>query len=717
MLTPFLVLAVTRPLYFPFITGKNFIFRMLVEILAAVWVVAVVRFKNLRPRLSPLLWTVTAFVAIMGLATIFSLSPYRSFWSNFERMEGYLGLLHFFLYFLLLISVFKSERDWRMFFYTSLGVSVIVSFYSIFQLAGKLAIHQGGTRVDATLGNATYLAAYLLFHLFFAIWFFLNSKNLGVKIALAGIFLLESFILYHTATRGALLGFLGGLVVLSLIVAFSAKGRSRQWSLSILAALVLIPVVFFLARNTSVVKKSPVLSRFAGISFQETTTQSRFIIWGMALKGWQDRPMLGWGQDSFLYVFSKYYDPSLWRQEPWFDRAHNIFLDWLTAGGILGLLSYLSIYAAAVWILRRLFRKGVIGRASFAVLISLAAAHFFQNIFVFDNLTSYLLFFGVLGYIHSAEHLKKDRHRSHPAHQSSSSYAGLEVGLAVVAGAALVLMLYFANIKPMTTAAAILNGLRINGEHAPSGKVDAVIAAFKTGLDLNTFGAMEVREQISQAAALILRDPAIATQDKTKYLEFAIGEMEKQVIDFPSDMRAKAFLATIYSSAGRPEDAIGILSEALKVSDRRPQFYFIAGEAYLNANRPEQAIEAMRRAYDLAPDYPEAVFNLATVLIIGKKDQEVEELFQKHFGAPIVYDARYAQAYIQAGKVDKALVIWKKIVEGDPGDAQSHANLGSVYFQAGDKANAIKEFEEAIRLEPKFKEQGEEIIKRIRGGQ
>lgn len=717
LLTPFLVLVVTRPLYFPFITGKNFIFRMLVEILAAVWVVAAVRFKNLRPRLSPLLWTVTAFVAIMGLATIFSLSPYRSFWSNFERMEGYLGLLHFFLYFLLLISVFKSERDWRTFFYTSLGVSVIISIYSVLQLAGKLDIHQGGTRVDATLGNATYLAAYLLFHLFFAIWFFLNSRNLGAKIAFAGIFILESFILYHTATRGALLGFLGGLVVLSLILAFSAKGRSRQWSLAVLGVLVLIPVVFFLARHTSLVKKSPVLSRFSAISLQETTTQSRFTIWGMALKGWQNRPILGWGQDSFLYVFSKYYDPSLWRQEPWFDRAHNIFLDWLTAGGILGLASYLSIYAAAVWILWNLFRKGVVGRVSFAVLTSLAAAHFFQNIFVFDNLTSYLLFFGVLGYIHSAEHFEEDRHHPHPANRSSPSHAGLEVGLAVVAGAALILMLYFANIKPMATAASILDGLRINGEHAPAGRVDAVIAAFKEGLDLNTFGTMEVREQISQAAAFILRDPAIATQDKAKYIEFAIGEMEKQVKDFPSDMRAKAFLATIYSSAGRSQDAIGILSEAFKVSDRRPQFYFIAGEAYLNANQPDKAAEVMRRAYELAPDYPEAVANLATVLILAKKDKEVEGLFMKHFGAPIVFSERYAQAYIQAGRADKALAIWKKIVEGNPGDAQSHANLGSVYFQAGDKASAIQEFEEAIRLEPKFKEQGEEIIKRIRGGQ
>ena len=177
LLTPFLVFVVTRSLYFPFITGKNFTFRILTEILAVIWVYAALRYPRFRPRSSPVAWAVIGFIAVMGIATIFSLSPYRSFWSNFERMEGYIGLLHLFLYFLLLSSVFTSERDWRIFFHTSLAASVIISFYAIGQLAGTFAIHQGGTRVDATFGNATYLAAYLLFHIFFALWFLLRSRE------------------------------------------------------------------------------------------------------------------------------------------------------------------------------------------------------------------------------------------------------------------------------------------------------------------------------------------------------------------------------------------------------------------------------------------------------------------------------------------------------------------------------------------------------------
>ncbi|MBI4122666.1 MAG: hypothetical protein HY462_01575, partial [Parcubacteria group bacterium] len=130
LLTPFLVFIVTRSLYFPFITGKNFTFRILIELLGVVWVYAALKFPSFRPRSSAVLWAVVAFIGVLGVATIFGLSPYRSFWSNFERMEGYIGLLHLFLYSILLISVFKTERDWRAFFYTTVGASALAAVYA-----------------------------------------------------------------------------------------------------------------------------------------------------------------------------------------------------------------------------------------------------------------------------------------------------------------------------------------------------------------------------------------------------------------------------------------------------------------------------------------------------------------------------------------------------------------------------------------------------------
>ena len=162
---PAMSLIIAGSLFFPFITGKNFFFRIGVEILLFFWIFLALFDRNYRPQKSPLLIILTALAVILSLATIFGENPYRSFWSNFERMEGLLSHLHLFAYFLILTSVFKKEKDFKRFFIALLGISVIVSVYGYLQLFEKIPAHQGA-KLDATFGNSTYLAVYILFHLF-----------------------------------------------------------------------------------------------------------------------------------------------------------------------------------------------------------------------------------------------------------------------------------------------------------------------------------------------------------------------------------------------------------------------------------------------------------------------------------------------------------------------------------------------------------------------
>lgn len=720
-LVPFIPLIITRSMYFPFITGKNFTFRILIELLSTLWIFAALKFPRFRPRSSALAWAIVAFTIVLGLATLFGLSPQKSFWSNFERMEGYITILHLLLYFLLLTSVFTTERDWSAFFHTSLAVSVAISLYGVLQLLGRLEIHQGGTRLDGTLGNATYLAAYLLFHLFFLIWFFLRATNLYARFAYGAIFLLEAVILYHTATRGAILGFFGGLVVLATILAVAEPGRLRRLATYSLGVLLAIPILFFLVRDTSFVRQNFVLARFATISLQETTTQSRMIIWSIALQGWRERPILGWGQESFVYLFSKYYDPRLWRQEPWFDRAHNIFLDWMVSGGTLGFAAYLGIYGTGFWLLARSWRRGVIAGATFSALGAVLAAHAFQNLFVFDNLASHLLFFAVLGFIHTHARSRQEPIgvKSGSARLSASARAlprsiSYTVGLIVVV--LLASSLWAANVKPMLAARAIIDALRLGSRPDPRGKVDLITAEFRRGIALNTFGTTEVREQASQTASFVVRDQSLADQDKQKFLAFVIAELEEQVREAPADIRAKAFLASAYATAGRADDALATVHAALEVSSRRQQFYFVAAEVYLSANQYDQAIQVLGRAYELDPAYDEAVHNLATALIVAGREAEAESLLQEHFGQAIYPDQRYTQAYSRRGNFEKVAEVWQAFVRREPTSYAYHVSLGATYARLGRVDGAIREIEEAMRLEPAFRPQGEQFIQELRSG-
>src|SRR3989344_6522573 len=62
---------------------------------------------------SPLVIAVMVFVAVFLLSGFFGIDPKMSFWSNFERGEGGLQLLHFGIFFILLTLLFREKKDWK----------------------------------------------------------------------------------------------------------------------------------------------------------------------------------------------------------------------------------------------------------------------------------------------------------------------------------------------------------------------------------------------------------------------------------------------------------------------------------------------------------------------------------------------------------------------------------------------------------------------------
>ena len=225
---------------------------------------------------------------------------FKSFWSNFERMEGWVTLVHFFLYFVVLGSVLKTEKLWNCFLNTALVAAVIMSFYALAQVAGIAEVSQGANwRVDALLGNSSYLGVYMLFNMFIAAWMFLRAKTTSRKLVYAALFVMFGYILFNTGTRGSVLGLVGGSVLaFSYLALMAPKGASiKKWALGGLVAVVLVAGGLWAARDTALVADNPVLNRFVGITLAEGGI--RFTIWQMAFEGVKERPILGWGAGKF----------------------------------------------------------------------------------------------------------------------------------------------------------------------------------------------------------------------------------------------------------------------------------------------------------------------------------------------------------------------------------------------------------------------------------
>ena len=708
VITPFYI---STAMFFPYITGKNFFFRVVVEIIFALWLVLASLDARFRPKSSPVLWAVAATLSALILSTVFGANPYRSFWSNYERMEGLISHLHLAAYFLVLASVLKVETEWRRFFYAISASGALMAVYGYLQAFGITAISvQSGLRVDGSFGNASYMAIFIVFNVFLAAYLFSIEKRNWLKSIFAGFVIFEIPIVFLTATRGAILGLVGGLILLALLFSFLSPERRIRWaSISVIASAILLALIFFLVQNSGFVERNYVFSRFRNLNFSERTIQSRFIIWGMSFEGFKEKPVLGWGIENYNQVFNKYYKPALWLQEPWFDRSHNIIFDWLVSSGILGLLAYLSLFCSALYV----FWKKYISAKSpgslvlAAIFSSLLAAYFFHDFFVFDNLISYIFFFSILGFAHFLHRRSQEpdfrQQFFTPAHSFAAAFAAF----------GLILALYFLNIKPILANTRLLHLLKDINSQGQS--VDLILSDFESILSLKTFGSGEAREQFGAYANVVAKS-SLPQPVKDKVIQTSIRELERQVQDSPDDARGYIFLSSMYGNAGRHKDALAVIERALELSPRKQQIFFLLADTYLALGDNQKAYGAVKTAYESDPEFESAVKNFAVVAIISGRVSEAEEALIRHFGTIIVPDQSLITAYSRTGEFGKVRDIWLEFIRTEPKNAQYRVNLAATYMELGQPQEAINELEKAIELNPQFKEAGGYFINEIKAG-
>lgn len=713
----FIPFVISETQLFPFISGKGFDFRILVELLGAVWLIGMFYDSSLRPKASWITTSVLVFGGVVIAADLFGVSPYKSFWSNFERMDGLVSLLHLFAYFFIAGAVLNTRSRWKLFFNTSVLSSVAMSCYAFLQLAGKITINQGGVRIDGTFGNATYLAVFMLFNFFITLllmaWMQRDQRSTMKPLwyawySLALIFQLIS--LYHTATRGAILGLVGGLVLTALIVAIFGKKESsfsnaRKISVGVLIAMLLVTGGFFAIRKTQFVLTSPTLSRFSSLSVNEINKQGRRYVWPMAVKGFMEKPILGWGQENFNYVFNKYYDPRMYNQEPWFDRAHNIVLDWLVAGGALGLLSYLGMFAALLYLL---WKNNSLSLVEKSIIVGLTAAYFFQNLFVFDNLISYVYFFSLLAFVHA----ESVQGKAEPRWLSRFSENDLVArkALPVVVVILTIFALYSLNIKPIQANKTLIKGLSFNVM-----TVDQSIGHFKKVFEYKTFADTEATEQLLNQFGNFMGKSATA-ESKQAYTMLAVEKMDQQVNRFPNDARSLLFMGSMRNRLGDPANALPYLERAQKQSPQKQTILIEIGLSHLSLGDYPHALEKFKAAYDLAPENAEAKILYAIGAIYSKDTVLTKRLLAELGQDAAATDDRLISALAGTNQVAEAVKLIERRVTLQPENPEIRFRLSAGYLALGQRAKSVQILQEVVKLFPEFKERTEYYIKEIQAG-
>ena len=461
------VVVVVPGTFFPFIGVKYFFFRAMVSLAlislalwwgfdpeADAWLRR--RFKDVFSR--PLFLAVSVFVLMFLLASVAAYDPHGAFWSNFERGEGGFQMVHYYLFFTIMLLLLESDRDWHMFFKISLAAAALVVLYGfasnwyvekgdgVFTNPfGLISPYRDGIeralnedappqvtgfgrefwrrlfegRFQGSLGNPAYVAPYLMFAAFYALWLWLKGRkvlrrNLGYWALIALFF----FAFLLTQTRGAFLGLVAASGVFLIYLLFSGEKKLRRAALIAMAVLALTAAVLTGFREHPLVANAPI-SRLLYFDLKELTAQTRFWTWNSAWQGFLERPLLGWGPENFGTVFDKYFDPRHFvpgkATETWFDRAHSTVFGYLAETGLAGLLAFLAIFAVFFRGLWNKLRTGWLpdgnartGRVLAGLLIAVPVGYFVQGLVLFDVLPIYVNLFAFFGFMSHLFHGAND---------------------------------------------------------------------------------------------------------------------------------------------------------------------------------------------------------------------------------------------------------------------------------------------------------------------
>ncbi len=700
---PFLALYVSQGMFFPFITGKNFAFRILVEIAFSAWLALALFDKKYRPQFSWVLVSYALFTAWLFIADLYAVNAHKALWSNFERMDGWVMLIHVFAFFLVAGSVFSAENLWRKWWLTFVGASFLVCTNALLQFAGKASIHQGSTRLDATLGNAEYLAGYLLFSIAMTIWLALKTKgNAWLTYVLYALVALETFILFQTGTRGTLIAIVVAAGFGAVTWFLLAGKRGRKTALSILFVVFALVGSLFVFRTSTFVTESPNLQRLASTFSLKKELGTRITIWGMALEGAQARPVTGWGQEGFNYVFNQYYKPSLYGQEPWFDRGHNLFIDWLIAGGVPALILFILLIG---FTFAAIARNSNFSLPERILLLSALVAYCVQGLVVFDNLFTYVPLAAILAMAHNGR-MKPIKALEGLSETPDETATGVVSAAAVTLAIVLVWMV---NIPTIRSSYDLINAL------TPSGDAITRLSYFKMAYADGGFASQEISEQLLQFASTAASDATLTNEQRTEIAKYAINQMAEEINRAPNDARLRMQYAVLLRSYGQYASSFEESARAAQLSPNKQTILFEQGIERLQSGDPKAATEFFNKAYDLDRNNTAAVSYSAAGLILQGDIAGGKKVLQEAYGTTTASQDILVYAYYQVRAwSDLIATLNQKAIEDNT--AATAFQLAAAYSQAGMNSSAEAVIKKAIMDFPESKTQGEALIRQLHGG-
>ncbi|PIR98246.1 MAG: hypothetical protein COT89_00875 [Candidatus Colwellbacteria bacterium CG10_big_fil_rev_8_21_14_0_10_42_22] len=596
-LTP---LIVTQNTLFPFIFGKTLYLRLIVALfwMILTFLVFSKKGKNFLEKINFGLFkdyiflSVFAYIGLAFVSTLTAPNITRAIFGTIERGEGYTNLVVLLALLIGTLLVFE-KKDWLIFMALSVFTGLLVALDAV-----TMFIVTGWRPNGSFVGNPAFIATYLIFVIFagLVILAYEDRRYWRYAVYLTMLFVIAGLAVANT--RGSFVGIFAGIIVASIYLAKRAgkvkfRGvRMRNLSIEILILTAIFISIFGLTLRSPVWDRVPGFDRLSEISFEDSTVQSRLISAKISLnsirpsnEGW-GRTFFGWGPDNFNIAFNKYFDPSFQKYETlWFDRAHNRLIDVITMHGLFGLVAFMSIW---FFVFRSAFKKiqendeKLVARKILinTAVLFFATAYFVQNLFLFDQVSTFVPLFMFLGFVIYLNKSDKPTMFDSPRRILLIKY--------LFASFALLFITFFIynSAIPAFQMKVFIQHLLAKDLTGVTVDIDRITLPYN-------YAQAEIRSKVFSFATANLNNPKASL-----LINKSIKLMEEVILNEPAEPRHLLEMSYFYESVGDLQNRLD---------------YIKVGE------------EKLRTAIDLAPGRQDLYYNLAQNLISQGKLDEVKK--------------------------------------------------------------------------------------------
>lgn len=618
-------------------------------------------------------------------------------------LDSLVLFLSYFIVFFLAVNLVKNEARLKASLVVLVISGTLLSLQGIYQyLIGfkELQEYLGAQPVDAGLLNRVFaiftspnvLASLLamIIPLAFVLLLMTAYPVLRILAALAVVLMAEACLL--TASRGGLLALFLAMLILAL--GFWKRKEPGLFFLNLAYFSVIVGLAhFMLLRLAKWLEAGIVSHQPLEVSGAVASLGGRLDLWRGTLELFKSFPLLGSGIGTFAGVYPRFQWGAIYSK-----FTHNTYLQLFAETGVLGGLVFI-VLIFCLWRkpLGRFFSSPGMSKQLFLLGISSGLTAFvFHNLIDFSLLipAAGMAFWFLAGLAFSPSltgpsevaFLKTWTGRNRLL--AAAAVSGLALGLVILVSMAFAGYLYREQAKEAA----------VEKDYLRAEKLLKKAVVFDPISSLNRQWLADNHHAIWHSGG---------GSDRSR-LKKAIDSQKKAIALEPNWPEYRLRLAYLYFLSGNQKLALKEFKAAEGLYPNSLAYKVALGAFYYNNRQSEPALKKFSEVID-TPFYQ-------TLITSGKIESDGTAL-----NDPLL---EIAKAFLYRGRIylevkkdyRKALEDFKQVVRIGPGFPDGHFYLGLAYKGLGETKQAVKALNQALKLDPRYKEAVEKELKKYEQG-